>query len=208
VERETLYRRFLDTGSDDDWSLLVAALAPLFARIVYRLCLQSAAAGTDIADDALQEALLKLHSQRQRLRERLLQLDPASVEPYLKVLAANSTRDFLRLRRGVRQAEPPEEKISFEGFLDSLGVTTKPKAPESLLYLEIDQALGDDRRGRTVFWLYYRWGFKAREIASIPALSLSVKGVESLLHRTAERVRRRLDKAGASSPVARRPGHV
>jgi RNA polymerase sigma-70 factor, ECF subfamily len=207
VEQESLYSRFLETGADDDWNRVVASLVPVFARVVYRVSRQYSMSDAGVVEDALQEALLKLHAQRDRLRQRLAEIEIASVEPYLKVLAANAARDFLRSQGGGQRAEPAADDITFEGFLANLGVSSKPEAEESLLYSEIDRALGEDDRDRTAFWLYYRWGFKAREIASIPALSLSVKGVESLLPRTAERVRRSLH-AEHKVPVSRRPDHV
>src|SRR5262249_39602286 len=43
-------------------------------------------------------------------------------------------------------------------------------------------------RDITIFWLYYRQGFTAGEIAALP-LGLSLKGVESTLHRVTRLVR-------------------
>ena len=61
-------------------------------------------------------------------------------------------------------------------------------------------------RDRTAFWLYYRQGFTAKEIAGMPAMNLTVKGVESLLFRLTAVLRARLappDQKGF--PPAARP---
>jgi hypothetical protein len=43
-----------------------------------------------------------------------------------------------------------------------------------------------------VFWLYYRAGCSAAEIAAVPGIDLTAKGVESLLLRMTRELRRRL----------------
>lgn len=189
VERALLLGRYLSTGSNDDWAALLAALRPLFARIVYRILAQRGESRPDILDDALQEVLLKIHRQREELRSRLALMELAQCEPYLKAVAANAVRDFCKSRAGPagRQACPDER--SLEEFVASFGVFSSSTAEWSLVCAEINRLLQEDSRDRTVFWLYYRWGFKAREIASISAMSLTEKGVESLLQRTAKRVR-------------------
>jgi RNA polymerase sigma-70 factor, ECF subfamily len=44
-------------------------------------------------------------------------------------------------------------------------------------------------RDRTIFWLYYRQGMTAKEITGLPGIGLSLKGVESALHRLVKLVR-------------------
>ena len=45
------------------------------------------------------------------------------------------------------------------------------------------EAVGD--RDRALFWLYYRHGFTAEEIARLAAAGLTAKGVESAVRRVA-----------------------
>jgi RNA polymerase sigma-70 factor (ECF subfamily) len=47
----------------------------------------------------------------------------------------------------------------------------------------------ESKRDRTIFWLYYRQGFSAREIAELPGLGLTQKGVESCIHRLTNMLR-------------------
>jgi DNA-directed RNA polymerase specialized sigma24 family protein len=45
-------------------------------------------------------------------------------------------------------------------------------------------------RDRQIFWLYYRQGMSAKEIAAIPSLDLGIKGVESVIGRLNELIRK------------------
>jgi DNA-directed RNA polymerase specialized sigma24 family protein len=67
-----------------------------------------------------------------------------------------------------------------------------------ILLKEVDDALcaslsGEGQvRDRTIFLLYYRYGLTASAIARLPSILLTVKGVESVIHRLTRLVRERL----------------
>jgi RNA polymerase sigma-70 factor (ECF subfamily) len=61
-----------------------------------------------------------------------------------------------------------------------------------LLLSQIEACLPENRREQIVFHLYYRQGFTAKEVAAIPALDLTVKGVESMIFRIAQHIRDRI----------------
>lgn len=67
---------------------------------------------------------------------------------------------------------------------------------QSVLFDEIDRhiraATPEDTAGRDrrIFWLYYRHGLTAKDIAAIPRLGLSSKGVESVLLRLTSQLRK------------------
>jgi len=60
---------------------------------------------------------------------------------------------------------------------------------------QIDEALARvasgpyQRRNRMIFFLYYRQGLTASEIAALPSLHLTTKGVESIISRMAHMIR-------------------
>jgi RNA polymerase sigma-70 factor (ECF subfamily) len=74
-----------------------------------------------------------------------------------------------------------QEKIAFGLFLD-----------------EIDEHLKhclsgpDQERDRMIFWLYFRQGMSTKEIASLPAIALSAKGVGSVLERLKHGIREQI----------------
>lgn len=72
-----------------------------------------------------------------------------------------------------------------------------------MLISQIESFLPQDRREQVIFRLYYRQGLTAKEIASIPAFGLSVKGVESVILRITNQIRERIQKG---APMSGRPG--
>ena len=56
--------------------------------------------------------------------------------------------------------------------------------------------LVERERDRDIFWLYYIEQFSAREIAALPNIELSAKGVESLIFRLTKILR---DAIGGSA---------
>jgi DNA-directed RNA polymerase specialized sigma subunit len=63
---------------------------------------------------------------------------------------------------------------------------------------EIDEhlrhcATGPDQdRDRMIFWLYFRQGMSTKEIASLPGVGLSTKGVGSVIERLKHSIRDRI----------------
>jgi RNA polymerase sigma-70 factor (ECF subfamily) len=47
----------------------------------------------------------------------------------------------------------------------------------------------DQKRDRTIFWLYFRQGMSTREIASLPGIGLGTKGVGSVIERMKHSIR-------------------
>ena len=63
-----------------------------------------------------------------------------------------------------------------------------PRMHQAALFAQLDQMLRSapktvSERDRALFWLYYRQGYTAEEIARVPATGLTAKGVESALRR-------------------------
>jgi len=62
-------------------------------------------------------------------------------------------------------------------------------------------------RSKLIFWLYYRCGFSASEIASLPNVELTTKGVESMIFRLVRLVRLAITEPKADKPdKGRGPG--
>jgi DNA-directed RNA polymerase specialized sigma24 family protein len=137
--------------------------------------------------------------------ERLYQFalkHPQAVEAYVRTIAMNVANDYFK-------AEWTRKRGG--GHVVQLPDTIEPKAEDSssgglqsiqrdVLVHEIEVCLADCTKGRTqnrdqlIFRLHYRVGMSAEEIASLSTLGLSIKGVESVLHRLTQAVRRRLAK--------------
>jgi RNA polymerase sigma-70 factor (ECF subfamily) len=68
------------------------------------------------------------------------------------------------------------------------GTSPAARMQQSALLAELDQKLRSApetiaERDRALFWLYYRQGYTAEEIARLSATGLTAKGVESALRR-------------------------
>jgi RNA polymerase sigma-70 factor (ECF subfamily) len=175
------------------WELLVVRLQPIFARIVYRVIrnLSPAVALADV-DDVVQECFLRLDAIfSNRYDEPAAFCSEQTAMAYVKVLAANIARDYIRKNSAEKRSRA--KTISVEERLDEIAGACVSDVERDILIHQIDRFLGDDVKGRTIFWLYYRQGFTAKEISELPLFQLSAKGVESLLRRLTDAVREQLN---------------
>jgi RNA polymerase sigma-70 factor, ECF subfamily len=174
---------------------------PTLGRIAYRVAAQFSA--TEETEDLIQEISLKLASKDSSVLMGLPR-DPSASLAYFSVVAANAARDFFRSRNAAKRGV--DRTVSLDSALESITGGVRNQPDRSLLLAQIDDCLPNDRKSRAVFRLYYRQGFSAKEIAAIPAVELSVKGVESLIHRIILLVRQRLLDPVPRSVADEKPG--
>jgi len=186
IPLHTLVASGLQAGDAELWEELIAKLQPIFARAIYRIAATWGTVISDEIDDVVQETFLKLGAGRQDAILRANLTSEAATTAYLKVMAANTARDYYKAKySGKRGLELLSAGVQLEEIASSNGLDTD----REILLSQIDSALEADERDRTVFWLYYRQGLTAREISLIPAFRLSVKGVESLIYRLTSTVK-------------------
>jgi RNA polymerase sigma-70 factor (ECF subfamily) len=82
------------------------------------------------------------------------------------------------------------------------GARPGARIEQSTLYAQLDEKLRSapesvGERDRALFWLYYRQGYTAEEIARLSAAGLTAKGVESALRRVTVWLR---DQVGNKRP--------
>lgn len=120
-----------------------------------------------------------------------------SIYGYLKKVATNAVHDYFRhspprpgrdvpIEDLYQSADPPKQIRVGSGAIE-----------RNVLLREVEEVLwevtgSEGERDRTIFWLYYRQRFTAEEIAELEYLCLTVKGVESVIHRITNAVRDRL----------------
>ena len=181
IEQKAIREMFMEcvAGSQSACESFFLRCQPIFRRVAARIAHQYRS--PDEVDDLVQEICLKVSTPSANLAVKL-PLDPNKTQAYLSTLAANVARDWFRAR-GARPVTVPTD-AHLPALAEILGV--KPEHDRQLLIQQMEEALVSDQRSRTIFQLYYRQGFSALEIASIPAFGLSVKGVESLLLRVRE----------------------
>jgi RNA polymerase sigma-70 factor (ECF subfamily) len=165
-----------------------------------------------LLDDLVQETYLKICADECRLLRAFIPQQPGSAFGFLKVVAASVASDFFKSRLAGKRA-PEATADSVEEISDPTPEypkrTLNPTEREVLIG-QIDRKLkaivpaGELLRARTVFWLYYRSGFTASAIASLPTLNLTTKGVESLLLRLTRLVRENLSNTGDTDAKAKK----
>jgi RNA polymerase sigma-70 factor (ECF subfamily) len=187
-------------GDGVSWEEFIRRFNPVIARSVLRVALRYGTPDKTLIDDLVQETYLKIFSNECKLLRTFTAQNPESAFGFLKVVAASVAQDFFKSRLADKRA--PEVTAT------SVEETTSPapKCPQNalnhteraVLVDQIDRKLralvpeGELQRARTVFWLYYRSGLTASAIASLPAVELTTKGVESLLFRLTRLVRENL----------------
>lgn len=166
--------------------LLLPHLEQIIARAAWRWGLQERA---DL-DDVLQDICLKV-CQLAKSGARLPS-EEGALEVYFKAMAVNAARDWGRRRGADKRSQ--DVTVPIESHLHELAGQIRGGVPmeREILVRQIEERLAGSRRDVAVFWLYYRQGLSAPEIAAIPAVGLSVKGVESLIHRMVGSLRERL----------------
>ena len=149
-------------------------------------------------EDLIQETFLKLCADRCERLHRFAVHHPDSVEAYVRTVALNVAIDHFKAlrsqKRGRGEVAQMHELLEPRAHSSSLG---GPDAiQQSLLLREIDQHLQNGTssprkiRDRLIFWLHYQQGMSAEAIASVPAVGLNAKGVESALRRLTILVRK------------------
>jgi RNA polymerase sigma-70 factor (ECF subfamily) len=194
-------------GGAAAWEEFIRRFNPVIARSVLRVALRHGIPDKSQIDDLIQETYLKICARDCKLLRGFTPQQPESAFGFLKVVATNVAQDFFKARLAEKRA--PEktaeaiDDISAPAATDSSRVALTD-TERTVLIDQIDRKLrilvpdGELQRARTVFWLYYRSGFTADAIASLPAVGLTTSGVESLLFRLTRLVRENLSDAAAS----------
>jgi RNA polymerase sigma-70 factor (ECF subfamily) len=194
------------------WQEFIRRFNPLIARSVLRIAMRYGGSDKSVIDDLVQETYLKICANECKLLRTFTPQSPESAFGFLKVVAASVAQDFFKAHLAEKRA--PEATAA---SVDAISVSAQEypqgalnHAERAVLVDQIDRKLRaivpprELQRARTVFWLYYRSGLTANAIASIPAMDLTTKGVESLLFRLTRLVRDSLSNPGGPDPDSKK----
>lgn len=197
---EDLIRACTDSADREVWEEFIRR----FHRVIAITALRTAQLGSpnpsSLIDDLIQETYLKLCADNYRLLRTFRSRTPGSIFGYIKVVTANVVRDHLKSLRSQKRGL----KQSVEGFDADTAATASTTTGSAraieleILLKQIDVMIcslspqNERDRNRTIFGLYYRQGFTAEAIAGIPSIGLNTKGVESVIFRLTQQVRKEL----------------
>src|SRR5262249_15713928 len=140
-----------------------------------------------VLEDLVQETYLKLCGHNFRALRQFTPQHAHALLGFLKTVASNTVHDYFRSSCAVKHGDGVED-LSLDTAHMVFGDASECVERRILMH-EIEALLGMATSGpalirdRAIFWLYYRYGLSARAISQIPAIGLSVKGVESALFR-------------------------
>jgi RNA polymerase sigma-70 factor, ECF subfamily len=182
------------------WEEFVRRFHRLIAGVAIRTARGWGETSPQLIDELVQETYLKLCADRASLLRSFDSQHPDAFCGYLKVLTTNLVHDHFRAqrthKRGRGQFEVPIDEQEVVPAVTAIdGVASIER---DVLLREIDDVLSsslsgaEKKRDRIIFWLYHRCGLTAYAIAQLPSVSLTVKGVESVIHRLTRTVREQL----------------
>src|SRR4029453_714136 len=193
-------------GEAAAWERFCERFPPLVVGVVIRTGGRCGVRSRSVLDELVQETYLKLCRDHMRLLREFRPEHPQAFYGYLKVIAANVVHDHCRTLHSKKRGSPvAADDHALGERVRAIGAGAAEKTERAILLREVDEVLlslgGAERaRDRMIFWLYYRQGLTAEAIAGLPMLSLSVKGVESVIHRLTRLVRGRLVAAELGEP--------
>lgn len=188
-------------GDAASWEQFIAHFHSLIAGVATRVARRCGGAVTPaLVDDLVQETLMKLCADRKRLLAAYNPAKPDTFYGFIKVVTANVVYDHYRGERAVKRGtSDATSSLDEPGAATPVAISGSAQRIERQILLDqIDRLLQAEATGsecardRTIFWLHYRHGFTAAAIAAAPFISLSVKGVESVIQRLTRLVRTRL----------------
>ena len=193
---EELVRRCANSGEIAAWEEFVRRFHRLIAKVILRTCDRFGDSSNRTVDDLIQDTYLKLCAHHFRLLREFDHRHPNAFLGFLQVVARNVARDFFKRKRIETDVEPLPEYhtpgLNLKSPDDHLLVERKLLIQEVERHVDVCVKGPDQDRNRRIFWLRHQAGLSAAEIARLPGINLTHKGVESLNMRILHCVRERM----------------
>ncbi len=190
-----------------EWEEFLRRFTPLASLVAMRISRSWVNMSSPaMVSDIVQEIFLKLCEQERRI---LREFEPRGEDSFLgllRMVSGSVANDYFRrvysAKRGGKVVTMPLADDGAPGTATS-GHTTA-QLEKSVLLEQLDQKLRSapeviGERDRALFWLYYRQGLTAEEIAAITGSGLTAKGVESALRRVAKWLRGEVERPSAGN---------
>lgn len=192
---------------DEAWEEFVSRVGKPISLTILRTASLWGEPSRSLVEDLVQTTYLKLWEDSCRLLRDFAIQHPEAILGYLKKTATNATHDYFKHGRSQSSGggQPHVSTSDVDPEAGKEGHGSQEKITFGLFLNEIDEHLkcclsGPDReRDRMIFWLYFRQGMSTKEIASLPTIGLSAKGVGSVLERLKHGIREQILGIGSDS---------
>lgn len=165
------------------------------------------AAAREVAEDLVQETCLKLCRDNYRAIRGLGDSDSRVILAFVRSVAVTTTLDYFRAQTALKRTGGQFTLSLTSDHCEVAGSSPPESDAEKMILLgQIDRTLRmtssaeTASRDRRIFWLHYRHGLTAKDIAGIGQFGLSIKGVESLLFRMLGTLRKHFQDAKKDIP--------
>lgn len=187
----------LSSDNQEHWREFVQRTQPLIAGVIINTIRRwQNNPAPALVDDLIQNTFLKLFANDRKALRSLRNEYENTIFGYVKVVASNVALDHFR---------HPVNKVEEVELSDPV----VPPSPDGINRLEFErrkeqiqerlETLSSSptfHRDVTIFWLYYEQGYTAKEIAELPNIGLTVKGVEAVLQRVTRFIREEMAQSG------------
>lgn len=199
----------LCAGARDDeaWEEFVSRVGKPIGLMIMRTASLWGKPSRSLVEDLIQVTYLKLWEGGRRLLRDFALERPEAILGYLKKTAANATHDYFKhghsQSSGGANPHLSTSDVDPEAGEEMLG--SQESIDFGIFLNEVDQHLKncltgpDPERDRMIFWLYFRQGMSTKEIASLPTINLSAKGVGSVIERLKHGIREQILGIGSDS---------
>src|SRR5579859_416889 len=188
----------LQSRDELSWTAFIRRSQPVIAGVVVKAVRRWTRPSVSLVDDLVQDTYLKLCANDFRALRQFVCRHDSAIFGFLKVVALNVVQDHFRLSYSQKRGCGKDgEQLEDAAILRVANSSTKD-IERTVLLKEIEDSLAiyaagpHSARDQKIFSLYYRHGLTLKEIAQLPDIELTVKGVESTVLRMCRSIKAKL----------------
>jgi RNA polymerase sigma-70 factor, ECF subfamily len=183
----------LSSDGEEQWREFVRRTQPLIASVIINTVRRWKIPAPSLVDDLIQDTFVKLFANEKKALRVAKNEHENTIFGYLKVIASNVVRDHFRQPANKADEIEISDAVFPPGPRDRERLEFLQKKEQIKRILEMLSVSETYDRDVGIFWFFYEQGYTAKEISLLPAVGLTVKGVEAVLFRVARFVREKLE---------------
>jgi RNA polymerase sigma-70 factor (ECF subfamily) len=183
----------LSSDGEEQWREFVRRTQPLIASVIINTVRRWKTPAPSLVDDLIQDTFVKLFANEKKALRVAKNEHENTIFGYLKVIASNVVRDHFRQPANKADEIEISDAVFPPGPRDRERLEFLQKKEQIKRILETLSVSETYDRDAGIFWFFYEQGYTAKEISLLPAVGLTVKGVEAVLFRVARFVREKLE---------------